>query len=401
MASPSYELTGSALYGVEPETLPRAALAQMAAGPVEVCLGANLSPDFDAVRAVPLADFFSAKLAVALPPSTNRREKAKASLSTMLGNNRYGNCVIAGFGHQVGVWTANDPDSGGEVVMAEQEAVSQYRTICGPGDNGCSIPAVLAYAKSKGITVAGRNHKIGDFVKIDWKNHDLVRAAIFALGGVKIGFRCPPQFLQNAEWKYYGPPVTRGPGAWGGHDAPPVDYTEDGPLSSSWGRVYQWSWQAWDSYVTECYAPLSADWYNVDGLAPSGLDVAGLKAALEALGRGEIPDGPAPGPNPPPSPPPPPGPAPAGDSYILSGTFTGTVRAVPQPDSVTIDCPHELHGRRLVEFAARHFGGSFEWSDGKLRGKRPSKLSPQQWANVVAAVIKVLTLIAELAPLFA
>ena len=74
-------------------------------------------------------------------------------------------------------------------------------------------------------------------------------------------------------------------------------------LESIWNKlVDHTTWPAWDTYVTECYAVLSPDWYNADGLAPSGFDVAGLRAALAALGGGRLPDGPTPPPVDPPAP---------------------------------------------------------------------------------------------------
>jgi hypothetical protein len=55
------------------------------------------------------------------------------------------------------------------------------------------------------------------------------------------------------------------------------------------------------SDVDELYAILSPDWTGSDKLAPSGLDVDKLVAALGKLGGGVMPDGPTP--PPPPKPP--------------------------------------------------------------------------------------------------
>jgi hypothetical protein len=404
MASEQYELTGSAVYGVEPHLMDRGLVAAALDGQpeaVKVCMGARLD-DAPVPAAVPrLADFFRPAARLALPASTNRRAKAAKSLATMLGNDRQGCCTVSSTGHQTGVCSANDSDSPGEVVMTTQEALATYHRIGGPGDNGLVIRDVLEHWRTVGIPMGGTVHKIDGYAAIDWRDHDLMRGAVQVFGGIKIGFRCPPQFLQSKDWSYVGPPVTRGRGAWGGHDAPAIDYTEQGPLSSSWGRVYQWDQRAWGAYVTEAWVVLMPEWYNADGLAASGFDVAGLRAAMDAMSKGRLPDDPKPAP---PSPPPPPGPPlPPAASYLLNGTFTGEFKPVPQPDAVTIDCPHELHGRRAIAAVREAFGHDlgFRWAGGKLTGSRPGKLSPQQWANLLADLIKLLTLIAEIAPLFA
>jgi hypothetical protein len=303
--SPRYELTGSAKFGVEPHLMASNLISAIGAEvPVRVCMGARLVEEPPPAAVPRLADFFDpARVKLTLPASTNYRAKAARSLSTMLGNDREGDCTIASTGHQAGLWTANDSDSPGEVVMTTQEASATYHKIGGPGDNGLVIRDVLEFWRTAGIPMGGKLHKIDGYAAIDWTNKELVKAAILVFGGLKIGFRCPPQFLQSKDWSYVGPPVTRGRGAWGGHDAPPVDFNEDGPLSSSWARVYQWTWQAFSAYVTEAYVVLSKDWYNSDLVAPCGFDLKGLKDAMDKMSRGVLPDDPAPQPPAPPTPP--------------------------------------------------------------------------------------------------
>src|SRR4029079_13803126 len=62
---------------------------------------------------VKLGHYFSAAKDAAPPPAkVDWYTKAKASIDRVYLNDQYGDCVIAGKYHQVGVWSANDNTQG-------------------------------------------------------------------------------------------------------------------------------------------------------------------------------------------------------------------------------------------------------------------------------------------------
>jgi len=236
-----------------------------------------------------------------LPDGVDYYTKAAASIAQMLGNDAQGDCVIASLLHRLGVYTANDPDSGGIVVATTQEALQQYHSFCGPGDRGCNIPAVLDIARSQGYTANGKRFKIDGYVSFDWRSKDLTRAAIALFGAVCIGINLPNAWTSQSIWD-----VTN-TGIVGGHDVPGVGYgakvlgtNADGVVIASWGRLFLITWPAWTStrWLEEAYVILSPNWYNRDGLTVNGVNVTALKLAMNQLAGGTMPDVPDPN-NPP------------------------------------------------------------------------------------------------------
>jgi hypothetical protein len=124
---------------------------------------------------------------------------------------QYGDCVIAGKMHSVGVWTGND--AAAAAVGTTAEAVSSYHTICGPGDNGCVITDVLDYMKSHGLTVGGKAHKIDGYVSVNWQSQDQLKAAIYIFGAVSIGFTVMNRWMSQKVWD-----INPGGLVAGGHD---------------------------------------------------------------------------------------------------------------------------------------------------------------------------------------
>lgn len=262
------ELTKSALSGFEPE------LKVFGAGPITVCFGAKLVPENKVFSAPNLEEFFQT---VNIPTETNFRLKAVKSLGTMLGNNAHPNCTIVGAGHAVGVWSANDKDSSGEILMTETEAVSQFKAIAGPNARGAYMPYILNHWLKYGLIMSKKTRKIDGWVKVKHKNHELVKTAIYQLGGLQLILKVPKSFLSNDIWKYSGPTTIAT------HNVAVVDYVKDGLVVSSWGRLYKLLWEALDYYGRECYAVLSPSWYGKDNLSPVGFKTDELKIALKNL----------------------------------------------------------------------------------------------------------------------
>ena len=253
------------------------------------------------------------KAAPTPPTRVDYAAKAKDSLKRMYLNDQYGDCVIAGKAHQVGLWTGND--LGVAALATDDEVYREYQTICGPGDNGCVITDVLDVMRSRGLNLGGQAHKIDGYVAVDCRNVLEVQIAILLFGSLTLGINLPSAWTcTDCDWNVTNTRIV------GGHDVCTVGYDERGVQVSTWGGIVTILWAAFTSpvWIEECYASLSPDWYNDDRLAPNGVNVETLKGDLAKLAYGELPPLPTEPPPPgPPSPPPPPPPPPS--------TFTLTI----------------------------------------------------------------------------
>lgn len=248
-----------------------------------------------------LAGYHTTAGATPPPPIVDWFSKALSSLKRMYLNDTYGDCVIAGKMHQLGVFSGNDSDA--IVLATDQEVSDQYFGICGPGNNGCVITDVLDVWKARGLSAGGRVYKIDGYVSVDWTNKLEVQVAIYLFGSLTIGINLPSAWTSGGDGSFWD--VTNS-GIVGGHDVCCVGYNSTGVQIATWGGLRTITWAAFTStrWIEECYAQLAPLWYGSDKLAPSGIDAAKLKADLDLLGSGTIPPiDPSPSPVPPVPPP--------------------------------------------------------------------------------------------------
>lgn len=252
--------------------------------------------------------YFDPAAATPPPAKVDYSPKAMAALRRMYLNDTYGDCVIAGKMHQLGLWSGNDSDSGGVILATDQEVARQYFAICGPGDNGCYIPHVLNVMKERGLVAGGKSYTIDGYVSVNWTNRLEVQVAIYLFGSLTLGINLPAAWARGGDGSTWDATNTQ---IIGGHDVCAVGYDERGVQIATWGGLRTITWRAFTStrWLEECYAQLAPAWYGNDKLAPSGVDAAALANDLAKLGGGDIP--PLPGPNPvPPEPGPTPTPPP-------------------------------------------------------------------------------------------
>lgn len=115
----------------------------------------------------------------------------------MLGNNKVGDCTIAGAGHIVMLWNKL---TGRPVQITTADALDDYRDCCGwqgteATDNGGDMLSVAAYWQRTGFRDATimpdgtpRRHKIAAYVSIDPNNIAyLIAASYICDGGVGLG----------------------------------------------------------------------------------------------------------------------------------------------------------------------------------------------------------------------
>lgn len=275
----------------------------------QVCLG--MVPRKSGSRAPKLATYLTD--APSNAPAAVDYHSGVAALARMYMNNVYGCCVISGKAHSIGLWSKTDAKA--DVQLTDQQIVDLYRKLAAvPGqDSGCVITDVLDYLVASGFPdSAGGGHKIDGYVAVDPTNRELVKAAVYLFGAPTIGFMVTNQMVRSAKngavWSSFDPNDVAG-----GHDVSVVGYDETGVKLSTWGVVVTMAWSVFTDprCVTECYALLSPDWYGTDKVsAATGLNVGALKADMDALRNGKVPDV-----TPPPVPP------------LVPGHFTGTLGA--------------------------------------------------------------------------
>lgn len=239
--------------------------------------------------------------------------KAARSVGRMYLNDRYGDCVIASKYHAMGTMSAND--KGPEVEGTDQEVEQSYHRICGPGDNGCVITEVMDAWKNQGLPASGRTDKIDAYVAVDWTDKLMVQTAIYIFGNLTLGIDLPQAWTcGGCKWDITPTRIV------GGHDVQCIGYNDEGVQIATWGKICTITWPAFISrrWLSEAYVALGPDWYGIDGIGGSGIDIETLKADLAAIGGGHTPPVPDPTPpptplppNPPPVPPPTPGPFPS------------------------------------------------------------------------------------------
>lgn len=226
--------------------------------------------------------------ATATPPDDcDYSAKAMASIARMYKNDQYGDCVVAGKGHQFGIWTGND--SGTVALATDTEIVNQYHQWCGAGDNGCNISDVLDRIKAGGMVLGGKTYHIDGYVSVDNTNKALVMVAHYLFGTLTLGIDLPSAWANAPEGGLWDVTNT---GIVGGHDVCSVAYTSaKGVTIATWAGLRTITWPAFTSrkWITELYAELSPSWYGDDRLAPMGIDAAALQADLALIANGQVP----------------------------------------------------------------------------------------------------------------
>lgn len=224
-----------------------------------------------------------AKYATALPtPPPSRDWLAAVTNPGMMLNDTEGDCTCAALGHLIQIWTA----SNGQQVTVSDDAVQQvYVGACGyvigdsSTDNGGVETSVLNYARTTGIG----GYKIDAYVALDQSNELHIKQAIDIFGAVYIGLALPLTAQTQDVWRVaLGGGEGSKAGSWGGHAVVVGAYDDAGLTCITWGAPKRLSWDFWDSYCDESYAPLGSLWVK-NGQAPSGFDDATLQADLQAV----------------------------------------------------------------------------------------------------------------------
>lgn len=204
---------------------------------------------------------------------------------SMLGNDKYGDCVWAGAAHESMLWTreAQTPATFSEAsVLKAYSAVTGFDPKTGAGDNGTDMLAACKYRRRTGILdAAGKRHKIGAYLALDPGDVDQLHAAVYLFDGVGIGVEFPTQWMDAFNAGRPWDRVTR-PKQDGGHYITGVCRRAGRTGVVTWGRV-QWLTDAgYAQFNDESYVYLAPEKLH-GGVDMQGLDLAHLKTDLAYL----------------------------------------------------------------------------------------------------------------------
>lgn len=195
----------------------------------------------------------------------------------MYGNDQWGDCVEAGYGHLVNQVTFYG--SGVEFKPTTGDVLGIYSAITGfnpddPNtDQGTYTQDALAYARKTGLD----GHKVVAYAAVDVANATEVKQALALFGQLLVGLNFPDsamdQFNAGRDWD-----VVKGAKNEGGHCVLIVGYDETGLWLVTWGKLIRMTWAFWAKYGDEAWVVL-----DQDGVQKAGNFFTGL-ASFYALG---------------------------------------------------------------------------------------------------------------------
>lgn len=222
-------------------------------------------------------------LSPTLPPAPPAKDWTRGitSWSYML-NNTLGDCTIAGIGHAIQVWSANN---GAEITIPDSVILRYYETWDGynPADpstdqGGIEIDVLRNWQKS-----GFDQHKLLAFADPVYSNLDEIRQAINLFGGVYIGLNLPNTAQTQEVWDVVpGGGPNAAAGSWGGHCVFVPAYDPSGFTCITWGAPKIMTNAFWQAYVDEAHALLSQDWIDQQG-SPAGFDLSQLRTDLSLI----------------------------------------------------------------------------------------------------------------------
>ena len=221
----------------------------------------------------------------------------------MYGNDRYGDCVFAGIGHQVGQITLTS--SGSEAMFTDDDILGAYGAVTGfrkddpSTDQGTYTQDAMSWWRKTGL----KGHAIVLYASLELSNVKVIKQAIDVLGAVGIGFQVPAyaedQFAAGEPWE-----VQRGNGQiLGGHFVAATGYTATHLKVKTWGAEQLMSWKFFAKYADEAWVVLDDEMVGQAGSFLPGVDLYGLGEDFSALtGQSNPFPEPQPGPTPDPTP---------------------------------------------------------------------------------------------------
>jgi hypothetical protein len=208
------------------------------------------------------------------PPAECRWDSAITDWGVM-GNDTYGNCVIATAGHLILAWRANELHD--TTRIADAAVVELSKTM--GALHGYNILDRLKYWRKNQMWA----NPVWAFAQTNPTDATEIRNAISIFGAADIGINLPNAWRTAEVWDT-GTGRAYNPGSWGGHSVPIVGYDASYLYVVTWGAVQKMTWAALLKYCDESYAIIDRDWLAAEThTTPSGYDLAAMHADLQAI----------------------------------------------------------------------------------------------------------------------
>jgi hypothetical protein len=212
------------------------------------------------------------------PPPSADWTKGITAWGMML-NDKLGDCTIAGVGHAVQVWSANN---GPIVTVPDPTILSYYEKWDGyvpsqPNtDQGGVELDVLSDWRQQGFA----GNALMGFADPKVANLVEVRQSIALFGGVYIGLSLPLTAQTQDVWDVVkGGGANAKKGSWGGHCVFVPKYDGKSFTCITWGQLKTMTLAFWKEYCDEAHTLLGQGWINAKG-SPAGFNQAQLQTDL-------------------------------------------------------------------------------------------------------------------------
>lgn len=215
--------------------------------------------------------------------------KAVPDWQGMLGNDQYGDCVLAGGDHEHIDWTTEGATIASftpATALSDYSAITGFKKSDPNTDQGTDMQKAASYRRKTGLLDAhGKRHKILAYLALTPGNREEVKQAVSLFGAVGIGIEFPEsamtQFNDNKPWT-----VVSGSAIDGGHYVPAVGYDHLYLYVVTWPsqqhEIQKMSWAFFDKYMDEGIAYISPEILKA-GKSPEGFNLTQLQADLSEL----------------------------------------------------------------------------------------------------------------------
>lgn len=201
------------------------------------------------------------------PPETCDNTRGVTDFG-MMGNDKLGDCTIAGIAHAVQIAVLSQVDAGlrAKPVMPDtQTVIDHYSRWCGyvPGDDSTDHGGVELEVLKHLVKEGFEGRKFLAFVQVDPTDVHALNLATFMFGFVYWGIALPDGWAGAPLWD-----ASMGaPGSWGGHCVISAQYSAKRRPVITWGEIQEATVNGISQYADEAYAIIAED-----AIPPRGFD---------------------------------------------------------------------------------------------------------------------------------
>lgn len=207
------------------------------------------------------------------PPATV--QVPKVASWPMYGNDRLGDCTIAGAAHAMQAWNAEVNQN--DALPTQGDVEETYFSFTGGADSGCVEATVLQVWKATGMF---NGNRIIGYAPVATNSIPMLESSVAYYGACYVGIQCPEsvqeQFIVGKPWTVVpGSPID------GGHCIVLVGYDAHAAYAVTWGSVVEVTWPFLAAYLDEAWAIIPEE-FEQAGKGPM-LDLKALQADIGAL----------------------------------------------------------------------------------------------------------------------